>query len=313
MDLYCDTHILGLKNQAIVFSALLVSVAVAVNAISSSFADASAVDWSNPSTLFALLNMGVLGMLLFLCLVALEKINLENVQLLKRLDKVGLEVSRVSNVEVSTAERVELDHQVNQEKQREKTREKTAIQENQHLTASASSPRAGDASPTRGDGTNTDANAMLRQALSNLENVTEGVAAVDSMVMDVQKVVENIIALNEVGLEAAYLQNILAELRDQANVKKILGVVVDRSVLSRLFGGVVAVMYLIAKETADQLLRKYSFAGAMLGGPVEEADEYRALDQYCATLNQVQESALVTLRLANTTCAYNISVNGLDV
>jgi hypothetical protein len=78
-----------------------------LNAISSSFSDAAAVDWRNPSTLFSLLNMLVLGLLLFLCLVALERINRESVKLLKHLDMVGLEVSRVSNVEVSVDERAQ--------------------------------------------------------------------------------------------------------------------------------------------------------------------------------------------------------------
>lgn len=81
-------------------------------------------------------------------------------------------------------------------------------------------------------------------------------------------------------------------------------------------GGVLAVMYLIVKETADQLLRKYSFAGAMFagegavatGGAASGAD-----DGYCSTMNAFQEAALSAFRLANETCAYNITVGGLEV
>ena len=80
-----------------------------------------------------------------------------------------------------------------------------------------------------------------------------------------------------------------------------------------MFGGVAAVVYLIVKETADQLLRKYSFAGAMLGQPEDIDDADRGSDEYCSSLNAIQEAALMTFRLANETCAYNISVGGLEV
>ena len=117
LDHYCNIHVFGIKNQAIVFSALIVSAGVSFSAVQTTFSSKgpSAVDWKNPSTLFSLLNMMVLGMLLFLCLVALERINVETDKLLKRLDLVGLEVSRVTNVEASVEERAKLDAAKNQE------------------------------------------------------------------------------------------------------------------------------------------------------------------------------------------------------
>ena len=49
--------------------------------------------------------MQIIGGLLFLSLVALERINNETSKLLKKLDLVAIEVSRVSSVEQSTAAR----------------------------------------------------------------------------------------------------------------------------------------------------------------------------------------------------------------
>jgi hypothetical protein len=40
--------------------------------------------------------------------------------------------------------------------------------------------------------------------------------------------------------------------------KKIFGLVVDRMMVSRIFGGVAAVIYLILKETMDALILKYA-------------------------------------------------------
>ena len=289
-----------------------------MNAISSSFADASAVDWENPSTLFSLLNMLVLGVLMFLCLVALERINGETMKLLKRLDQVGVEVSKVSSVDNSVSERVksvEAHKQIEHRALRSEALGDRIARNNDKFKEELSSPRAGYISPRLKDGEDTQ--AMLRQALSDLEEMGEGIGVVDSVVVDVHKIVQKIIAHNEVSLEATYLQNILAELRDQANVKKILGIEIDRAVLSKMFGGVVGVLYLIVKDTADQLLRKYSFAGAMLGVPEDEPDESQSSGGYCTALNPIQEqvleAALNTLKLANETCAYNISVNGLQI
>eukprot|EP01047_Picozoa_sp_COSAG01_P105428 COSAG01_NODE_34645_length_544_cov_0.925843_1_plen_54_part_10 len=54
-------------------------------------------------------------------------------------------------------------------------------------------------------------------------------------------------------MESQYLQLVIAELRDQAEARKIFGMVVDRVMLSRVFGSVAAMLYLVVKETADQL------------------------------------------------------------
>eukprot|EP01048_Picozoa_sp_COSAG05_P040598 COSAG05_NODE_20897_length_276_cov_0.581921_1_plen_69_part_01 len=65
----------GKKDQFIVASALAMAAVVSVNAIMSYFKDPSQVDWSDPAPWFSLLNMNVVGSLVFLALVALERIN----------------------------------------------------------------------------------------------------------------------------------------------------------------------------------------------------------------------------------------------
>jgi hypothetical protein len=47
-------------------------------------------------------------------------------------------------------------------------------------------------------------------------------------------------------------------MRDQSESKKIFGLVVDRIMLTRIFGGVGAVLYLILKTTIDSLLQKWA-------------------------------------------------------
>lgn len=53
--------------------------------------------------------MLVLAMLVFLALVALERINSETTKLVRKLDLVGIEVSRTSTVAQTARERLELD------------------------------------------------------------------------------------------------------------------------------------------------------------------------------------------------------------
>lgn len=77
---------------------------------------------------------------------------------------------------------------------------------------------------------------------------------------------QDIINRQEIAQEYQYLQNIIAELRDQSESKKIFGLVVDRLMLSRIFGGVAAVIYLILKETMDAIFQKYAPPTFPLGG-----------------------------------------------
>ena len=56
------------------------------------FKDRDDIDWSDPGGWFCLLNMIVLLLLTFLCLVALARINKCTMKLVKRLDRVAIEV-----------------------------------------------------------------------------------------------------------------------------------------------------------------------------------------------------------------------------
>jgi 4-hydroxybenzoate polyprenyltransferase len=78
-----------MKAQAIVASSLLISAGVSFNAITNYFSDSTNIDWSNPGGWFSLFNMLVLAALLFLALIALERINAETTRLVKKLDMVG--------------------------------------------------------------------------------------------------------------------------------------------------------------------------------------------------------------------------------
>ena len=107
LNTYCSAHIFGLQTQTVVASSLLVSAAVSVNALTNYFADSANIDWTvrrtcqpilhchfaiiqpstvhvqNPGGWFSLFNMLVLCALLFLALVALERINSETRKLVK--------------------------------------------------------------------------------------------------------------------------------------------------------------------------------------------------------------------------------------
>merc|ERR1711871_901422 len=75
----------------------------------------------------------------------------------------------------------------------------------------------------------------------------------------------DIINRQEIATEYQYLLNIIAELRDQTESKKIFGINVDRSVLSRMFSGLIAVVYIIVKDTVDLLILQFGPPTPMLG------------------------------------------------
>ena len=318
LDHYCNIHVFGIKNQAIVFSALIVSAAVSFSAVQTTFsskgAGASSVDWKNPSTLFSLLNMMVLGMLLFLCLVALERINVETDKLLKRLDLVGLEVSRVTNVEASVEERAKLDAAKNQEEV-EVEKKALAFKRLKEKLAKQDEAVRAQAEATATSAENKQLVQMCSRLMSDMQEVADGIGVIDAVVLDLHKLTMKIQAHHEVNAEYQYLQNILSELRDQADQKKIMGVVIDRPVLARIFGGVVAVMYLIVKETADAILAKYSFASAMLRGQQEEEVDQGASGAELCGLSSERLEGIVgnfvdgLFMSLNTTCPMMLNVS----
>lgn len=187
----------------------------------------------------SLLNMLIIGGLLFLSLVALERMNTETSTLFKELDLIAIEISKGSSVQETAATRQLENEKVDMSAESVKTNEvHKRMASNIQATHRA----------TLDDGFNT--------VLDGIESVKTGVTDLDELVRNVKKTNNTMISRMEVTAECQYLQNIIAELRDQSNSKKILGIAVDRVMLGRFFGGVVGIMYIIMKEFADQLINR---------------------------------------------------------
>ena len=90
LNQYCNAYVFGMRSQTVVASSLIISTLISFNALSNYFGDSANIDWTNPGGWFSLLNMVVLAALLFLALVALEKINAETTKLVKQLDVVSI-------------------------------------------------------------------------------------------------------------------------------------------------------------------------------------------------------------------------------
>ena len=238
---YCNTYIFGMKNQAIVASSLIISAIVSFRAVTNHFSDSANIDWSNPGGWFSLLNMLVLAALLFLALVALERINAETTKLVKKLDLVGIEVSRTSTISQTARERLDQDKmalELTGEERDAGLRKRMAAQA---VTSDLS-----------------DAERSIRLIASELEELKDEQKKQARLLSRVEVHSNDIINRQEIASEYQYLSNIIAELRDQSESRKIFGLVVDRQMLARIFGGVATVIYLILKETADAIIKKYA-------------------------------------------------------
>jgi hypothetical protein len=249
LSVLCDATTFGLRNQCIVFSTLVITAGISVNAVTSYFSDVS-IDWSNPAPLTSLLNMQLIGSLLFLALIAMERMNNETIKLLKHLDVVAIEVTRMSSVQQSTLER-----------------ELVALEQAQ---GDAGSDQPG---PGKGPGSFTPLRDLqlrkqllalererkkmgfgLATILNDVEAMMEGSKSADQLSKSIKTLCVRLLSRMDVSADYQYLQNIISELRDQTNNKKILGILVDRQMLSRIFGGVLGIMYIIIKEFADQII-----------------------------------------------------------
>lgn len=243
LNAYCNMHVFGMKSQSIVASSLIISAIVSFNAVTNYFADSANIDWSNPGGWFSLLNMLALAALLFLALVALERINAETKKLVKTLDSVGIEVSRTSAVAQTAKERIidDQDRIENEEEERVETLKQRMRKRKKHANFDSGETQHG-----------------LQQISSEVEALNHRTELMFDILRKLDVQTNDIINRQEIATEYQYLQNIVAELRDQVDSKKIFGLVVDRLMLSRIFGGVAAVIYLILKETLDALIVKYA-------------------------------------------------------
>lgn len=87
----CFAH----KDQLPIAIAMLMCAGLSVNALTTYFADAGSVDFSAaPGILISLFNLVVIGVLLLIPLMALEKINMETSVLLRKMNQVAVELGK---------------------------------------------------------------------------------------------------------------------------------------------------------------------------------------------------------------------------
>ena len=98
---------------------------------------------------------------------------------------------------------------------------------------------------------------MITIAAEQLESLQSVQSMKDKVLRGVQTTLAKIESTQTVSSEAEYLDKFMAELRDNYNEKTILGVAIDRPLLRRIFGGSMAVVYIILKETIDQDLQQF--------------------------------------------------------
>jgi hypothetical protein len=215
-----------------------------MQAISNYFADAENIDWGNPGGWFCLLNMFILLSLLFLALVALERTNKATIKLVKKLDSVSIEVSR--GVELEVEARLERDQEriMQAVHMREKERQRQAKVDEQE----AIFQKAAGGAVSEPGGVNPMNNEVkdLKQRVNELEETLR-----ETLVNT-----EDLVNRHDITQEARYLQVIIAQLANQP-LLKIFGIVVDRAMLSNIFGGVFFLLYSVLKSSIDGILMKY--------------------------------------------------------
>ena len=273
---YTGCFVFGTSQQVVVASALLFSVILSATTITKYFGVSGDIDWSDPGPLISLLNIGVVGALVFLAMLALERINLQDSKIVGKLEAVAVETADADSIQSKI-----------------KSKKKGRKDE---------SSKAGD---DASDG-QTDAVAEARSAI--MQQI-DGVAAA----------LETVSIQQEVGADAELLQMILAEMRENLNQQTILGVVVDRTLIQRVFGASMAVIYVMLKDTIDRMLAKVQKL-APPGFPmirIEFDEEDDAVEEQCMLSPDMEAlfmGAVAMLDNAmNQTCAYNISVSASSV
>jgi hypothetical protein len=248
---YCNAHVFNIRNQAKVALCLVVTGAFCAQALTNYFADADNIDWSSPGGWCCLFNMLVLLTCVFFCLVALEQNNKSTVKLVKKLAFVSVEVSR--EVELESEERLERDEQRIDGAARRKQLERVHEEHLRQQAAVGPSDDGAGAANTPVDGrrrTTNDKDEVVRQQLNYLEDLSSSLREVNLNSND-------IINRHDIAQEANKLALIVSELRDQGDLRRIFGIVVDRAMMSQLFGAVLAMLYVVFKTTIDGLIISY--------------------------------------------------------
>ena len=219
------------------------------------FGDSTNVDWSNPGGLFSLVNMIVLGALVFSALVALERINNETTKLLKKLDIVAVNVARISSVKQSVEERNNDDIK----------------EEEEHSSLGELSANATD---KMGEATRVFHRRKYDEFQKEVVEQDDRTHAMLREAADAKRElmfkVKEVINRQEVVSEYQYLINIMSELRDSTTMIRIIGVAIDRPMLTRIFGGVIAVLYVMLKHIIDTLVAKYSPAAGIMAATMAD-------------------------------------------
>eukprot|EP01051_Picozoa_sp_SAG22_P008916 SAG22_NODE_709_length_7742_cov_2.383488_2_plen_111_part_00 len=67
----------------------------------------------------------------------------------------------------------------------------------------------------------------------------------------------DVVNRHDIQQEATYLQVIISQLRDQSELRRIFGIVVDKKLLTNVFGGMLFLLYSICKSILDPILLEY--------------------------------------------------------
>jgi len=236
--------------------------------------------------------MLILLILLFLALVAMERINKCTVKLANMLDQVSIEVSRGITLEKEArldSDKERLDSEAEQKQKERQHQEKLDRRTRDHFqenSVSGAHPAA------EADAVERTATA-LEERLTTLEERLAALADakltttkkdLDETLLEINVNTNDLVSLapwsclfklllqqrrflfedepetdwwlavvctqvnrHDISQEAHLLQVVITELRGPGGTKRIFGMVVDRAMLSNIFGGVLAMLYVVRK------------------------------------------------------------------
>jgi hypothetical protein len=262
--------------------------AVAFSSIQSLLGGEAEADMSDPETLYSLFNVIVMCSMVLLALVALERLNAESEKLLKRLDLESLELlSQIENrvqeyslrAENALLEEEQLRQSLDPLLETRHRLEKEWAVFKQSLV-------------TDGDGTS----QLSREQLTAFDQVVQSMGCSmkigdRSIALSRQHMAmtQGIVERHVLEDEYAYLQTIIAKLRDLTDAKyvasvsnelttalfccsnvdparacrspcgcrEIFGVRIDKSMISRILTGIVGLLSILLKSTIDMLVASY--------------------------------------------------------
>lgn len=232
----CFAH----KDQLPIAIAMFMCAGLSVNALTTYFADAGSVDFSAaPGILISLFNLVVIGVLLLIPLMALEKINMETSVLLRKMNQVAVELGK--SLEENVDER---------------------FREEQRATSSASTTASASASSSAAMAAQQAAEVAHAAAVQATGATEHELSELRGRIADMDAVVVELQIREKLMMEQQFLLSIVQELRDTKSSKKIFGFAVDRNMLTKIFAGIGTCIYIIIKEYFTALLPGLSSAAA---------------------------------------------------